>query len=95
MALIPFAVLVGLFFSLMSHMGEQGRLKTFHFELEDIIKPLSLRIVGFFIVLQFVDSWASGFPSIDGVWTVFLGVAKAFSWYFSVQSVRQSLLTPN
>ncbi|KAL0467556.1 capsule protein [Neurospora intermedia] len=88
MALIPFAVLVGLFFSLMSHMGEQGRLKTFHFELEDIIKPLSLRIVGFFIVLQFVDSWASGFPSIDGVWTVFLGVAKAFSWYFSVQSTR-------
>ncbi|ESA42309.1 glycosyltransferase family 90 protein [Neurospora crassa] len=88
MALIPFAVLVGLFFSLMSQMGEQGRLNSFHLELEDFIKPLSLRIVGFLIVLQFVDSWASGFPSIDGVCTVFLGVAKAFSWYFAVQSTR-------
>ncbi|KAK3492141.1 uncharacterized protein B0T23DRAFT_316038 [Neurospora hispaniola] len=88
MAVIPFAVLVGLFFSLMSQMGEQDRLKTFHLELGDIIKPLSLRIVGFLIVLQFVDSWAVGFPSIDGAWTVFLGVAKAFSWYFAIQSTR-------
>lgn len=95
MAVIPFAVLVGLFFSLMSQMGEQGRFKTLHLDLEDIIKPLSLRIVGFLIVLQFVDCWLFGFPSIDGVWTVFLGVAKAFSWYFAIQSVRQSLLTPN
>lgn len=71
--------------------GERGRLNTFHLELEDAIRPLSLRIVGLLIILQFFDIWAFGFPRIDGVLTVFLGLAKAFSLYFAVQTVRSVL----
>ncbi|KAK3946726.1 capsule protein [Pseudoneurospora amorphoporcata] len=87
-AVIPFAVLVGLFTSLKPLMGDQGRLYNFPLELEDIIRPVSLRIVGFLIILQFVDIWAFGLPGIDGVLTVFLGLAKALSWYFAVQTTR-------
>ncbi|KAK3343195.1 hypothetical protein B0H65DRAFT_577120 [Neurospora tetraspora] len=90
-AVIPFVALVVLFFvSFMPLAGERGRLNTFHLELEDAIRPLSLRIVGLLIILQFFDIWAFGFPRIDGVLTVFLGLAKAFSLYFAVQTTRQT-----
>ena len=92
-AVIPFVVLVGFFASLKHLMGDQGRSYNFPVGLEDIIRPVSLRVVGLLIILQFVDIWAFGFPRIDGVLTVLLGLAKALSWCFAVQTVRQPVLT--
>ncbi|KAA8629568.1 hypothetical protein SMACR_08682 [Sordaria macrospora] len=87
-AVIPFVVLVGFFASLKHLMGDQGRSYNFPVGLEDIIRPVSLRVVGLLIILQFVDIWAFGFPRIDGVLTVLLGLAKALSWCFAVQTTR-------
>ena len=93
-AVIPFVVLVGLFVSLMVLAGEREGLLFSHQVLEDVVRPVSLRVVGLLVILQCVDIWAFGFPRIDAVVTIFLGLAKALSWYFAVQTVRCPLPTP-
>jgi hypothetical protein len=62
-------------------------------DLEEAILPLSARLVPILAGVLGVQAFAFGFSSIDlGIPAFLLGLVKAFSWYFTIQTVSVSPL---
>lgn len=58
-----------------------------HFDVEDAILPLSLRVILVMVIIMGLESLAFGFPTCTAASALVLGLAKALSWYFTIQMV--------
>lgn len=63
--------------------------------IEDSIRPLSFRIVPLFTFVLCIQALWFGFSGVQVASTLFLGVAKALSWYFTTRMVRKALHLQN
>lgn len=60
------------------------------FDIESAIHPLSWRAVSLLLFIIGVETITFGLPSSGIVATLVLGLSKASTWYFLVQSVCQT-----
>ncbi|KAI0401663.1 hypothetical protein F4802DRAFT_600824 [Xylaria palmicola] len=57
-------------------------------DFEAVVSPLSLRVLAIQAIILGVETYMVGFPSINGVETVILGLCKALTWHFTAEVAR-------
>ncbi|KAI9932284.1 hypothetical protein ASPWEDRAFT_154177 [Aspergillus wentii DTO 134E9] len=60
------------------------------FDIGDAVLPLSLCVVGVFLIVLCVETVNFGFPQGKALPTLTLGLVKALTWYYTIQTARQS-----
>ena len=90
---LPIAALLLVYTALIPPGITGSRLLPSIPDLEDAILPLSARLVPILAGVLGVQAFTFGFSSIDlGIPAFLLGLVKAFSWYFTLQTVCVPLL---
>ncbi|KAI0389579.1 glycosyltransferase family 90 protein [Xylariaceae sp. FL0594] len=90
MSLLPVAALLFTFTLLTPQTKEALPRWLRSFDMQATIRPLSIRVVATLALSLGVETIVYGFPSVNAVDTVALGLAKAFTWYFASQVARHT-----
>ncbi|ORY59155.1 uncharacterized protein BCR38DRAFT_351634 [Pseudomassariella vexata] len=92
LSIVPLASLLVIYITLTPRPKTTNRSCRFipAFDIEDAILPLSLRVTFVFAIVIGLESLAFGFPVCSIASTLALALAKAASWYFVIQTSRQS-----
>ncbi|KFX91401.1 hypothetical protein O988_07764 [Pseudogymnoascus sp. VKM F-3808] len=89
LSIVPAAALLVLFDILTSGNVKGSRFMQ-PFDVENAIIPLAVRVVILLAVLLGVEKVAFDFATIEPLITLTLGLAKALTWYFIIQTARNS-----
>ncbi|KAK2855667.1 hypothetical protein FQN49_004965 [Arthroderma sp. PD_2] len=86
---IPVLTLLGVYVTFMPKTDKSSRYLP-SVDIEDAVRPLSLRVVLLLLIALGVEIATFGFPTGGILVTLILGQTKALSWYFIIQTVRSS-----
>lgn len=93
LSLVPVAALLVAYVTLDPRPRISNRYYRFlpPFDVEDALIPLSLRVTLVLVIVLGVETLAFGFPVCSGYTPALLvALTKAFSWYFTIQTVCTS-----
>ncbi|KAL6874790.1 glycosyltransferase family 90 protein [Trichoderma novae-zelandiae] len=86
--IIPTCFLFIVYTALLPRVSAYTHLPTI--SLENVIRPLSVRVVFLLLCLTGVDTILFGLTTTDLISTLLLGLLKASSWYFIIQVARDA-----
>ncbi len=87
LSVLPVSALLVAYTALIPRTVETSRF-LLRIDVDEGIAPLSLRIAALLAAAFGAQAFAFGVPSVDiVVLTLALGLAKAFAWYFTIQTV--------
>lgn len=88
LSLVPVAALLVAYITLDPRPRISNRYYRFlpPFDVEDALLPLSLRVTLLLVIVLGVETLVFGFP-VSSTYTAALALAKALSWYFTIQIV--------
>ena len=84
---LPVAALLLVYVALTPRIAERPRFLPC-INIEKDIRPLSLRVVVLLVAALGLQTAVFGLPSNGITPSLFIGFAKALSWYFTIQTVR-------
>lgn len=88
LSIVPVAALLLIYIALTPRGPKGERLLPF-VDLEDAIVPLAVRTVVILVITMGIYSFKLGFPRGGIGLTILLGLTKAVTWYFMVQTVSE------